>query len=83
MIVQQVPLFHPMENKHVMTNVCDGMTLDAIMIRLKLVDEMLVKFNQDRETLESMKDALLRFNEIDWSDVPDDLLSQCDGAANI
>ncbi len=66
-----------------MTNVCDGMTLDAIMIRLKLVDEMLVKFNQDRETLESMKDALLRFNEIDWNDVPDDLLSQCDGAANI
>ena len=44
---------------------------------------MLEKFNQNRETLESMKDALLRFNEIDWNDVPDDLLSQCDGAANI
>lgn len=83
MIVQQVPVFHPMENKHMMTNVCDGLTLDAIMIRLKLIDEMLVKFNQNRETLESMKDALLRFNEIDWDDMTDDLLSQCDGAANI
>jgi hypothetical protein len=49
-----------------MTSICDGMSLEAVMIRLKIVDDQLDKLNKDRELLEAKKDALIRMEQIDW-----------------
>jgi hypothetical protein len=52
-----------------MISICDGMSLEAVMIRLKIVDDQLDKLNKDRELLESKKDALIRMEQIDWIEV--------------
>ena len=66
MIVHAQSLPHPLHGKHIMTSICDGMSLEAVMIRLKIVDDQLDKLNKDRELLEAKKDALIRMEQIDW-----------------
>jgi len=66
MIVNAQPISHPLHGKHIMTSICDGMSLEAVMIRLKIVDDQLDRLNHDREVLEAKKDALIRMEQIDW-----------------
>lgn len=66
MIVNAQPIPHPLHGKHIMTSICDGMSLEAVMIRLKIVDDQLDRLNKDRELLEAKKDALIRMEQIDW-----------------
>lgn len=69
MIVRQQPIPHPIRRDNIMISICDGMSLEAVMIRLKIVDDQLDKLNKDRELLESKKDALIRMEQIDWIEV--------------